>query len=495
MSELNWQRTPPITMVFFILREIKRLVGNITNLIPVIAVVAVSGTPAKAAILVAVAYFLFTIAVAIMHYNRFLFAIGDDAIHLRTGIMNRQNLTLKFDRIQQAELNETWYFRPFDLTILSVDSAGAGGNEVEIPGLKTALAQQLRQQVLATAKSTETAAGEASDAGSEEQSEPDYQRQFSLPDIVRAGVIDNKIFVLIAVLAYPLSQLDIMENYIVPWLETHTQWLDTSNWWVAPLLGMAVLAMLFVLAIGVSVVRYYGLSLTIAGGRYQARGGLLTIRTLSFRYHKLQRVQIHQNLRARLFGRWTLRVSQLRPRQQAQGQAASQFTLPVVTAPILADLRKLLKLPDPDSLGWHRISVLALLGPSIWLAVLAPLGAYLIYRQVDSLMLAAAISAGFWLLLQIYIVLRWMRFSYSTGEDWLAVRRGVLSRRENWYPLYKVQQIDVKRSPWLRLLGFADLILNTPAGSENIRYLPRSQAEHLQQQWVNDIARSHKPWM
>ncbi|KFZ31002.1 hypothetical protein IDSA_07990 [Pseudidiomarina salinarum] len=495
MSELNWQRTPPITMVFFILREIKRLVSNVTNLIPVLAVVAVSGTPAKAGILVALAFFLFTIAVAVMHYNRFLFAIADDAIHLRTGIMNRQNLTLKFDRIQQAELNETWYFRPFGLTILSVDSAGAGGSEVEIPGLKTELAQQLRQQVLATEKTDDKKSGEAADSGSQEQSEPDYQRQFSLPDIIRAGIIDNKIFVLLAVLAYPLSQLDIMEDYIVPWLETNTQWLDTDNWWVAPLLGIAVLAVLFVLAIGVSIVRYYGLSLTIDGGRYQARGGLFTIRTLSFRYHKLQRVQIRQNLRARLLGRWTLRVSQLRPRQQAQGQSASQFTLPVVTAPVLADLRKLLKLPAPESLGWQRISVLALLGPSIWLAVLAPLGAYLIYRQVDSLMLAAIVSAGLWLLLQIYIVLRWMRFSYSTGEDWLAVRRGVLSRRENWYPLYKVQQIDVKRSPWLRVLGFADLILNTPAGSEDIRYLTRSQAEQLQRQWVNDIARSHKPWM
>lgn len=41
MSELSWQRTPLITIAFFLLKQLKQLVTNITNLIPVFAAIFV----------------------------------------------------------------------------------------------------------------------------------------------------------------------------------------------------------------------------------------------------------------------------------------------------------------------------------------------------------------------------------------------------------------------------------------------------------------------
>ncbi|WP_198678771.1 PH domain-containing protein [Pseudidiomarina insulisalsae] len=501
MSELSWQRTPLITIAFFLLRQVKQLVSNISNLIPVFAAIFVAGKNATWLPFALVGgYLAYVVISAILQQRFFLYAIADDAVHIRTGLFNRQHLTLKYERIQQAEIHQVWYFRPFALTILSVDSAGSAGKEVMIPGLTMTLAQELRQRMLETSTVSETSA----ETATESAATPDVEQHFPASEIVRAGIIDNKLFVLLAVLIYPVSQLDLLENYVVPWVQAHVSWLSSDNAWL--LVGgatVAGLALLFLLAIVVSLITYHDLHLSISGERFQARSGAFSIRTLSFRYPKLQAVYIRRNLRARLLRRSVVRVSQLQPRQAQAGQtSAQQFVLPVVDQRFLQRFRARLRMPEQHEVHWQRLSNLALLGPSLWLALLAPLAAVALVLGAESGMLGLLLTALGWLIIQTLIVLSWRNYAYSfvtsgttPQEQWFVVRRGVFSRNENWYPRHKVQQLDVVRGPWLRLLGFAHLILHTAAGSESIRYLPAKQALTLQQEWTQEIAQNRRRWM
>lgn len=503
MSDLNWQRTPLITIAFFLLKQLKQFVTNLSNLIPVLAAVFVAGKNAVwLPFALAGAYLLFTIINAVLQQRFFLYAIADDAVHIRSGLFNRQHLTLRYERIQQAEIHEAWYFRPFKLTILSVDSAGSAGKEVMIPGLSMPLAQQLRQRML-EAHSNPNSAPAADDATV--SVDADVEQHFPTSEIIRAGIIDNKLFVLLAVLIYPISQLDLLDDYVVPWVQANVSWLSEDNAWLlvsgAVIAGLAVL---FLLAIIVSLVTYHDLKLSIRGARFQAKSGALSIRTLSFRYPKVQAVYLRRNLRARLLKRSVVRVSQLQPRQ-VQGGAqpgGQQFILPVVDADFLQRFRFLLRMPANAQIHWQRLSNLALLGPSVWLALLAPIAAVLLFFAAETGALGLVFTALGWLLLQALIIMRWRNYGYSfvssttePSEQWFVVRRGILSRNENWYPRHKVQQIDVEQGPWLRLLGFAHLVLHTAAGSESIEFLPHEKALQLQQDWTQDIARNHRRWM
>ncbi|WP_258807899.1 PH domain-containing protein [Pseudidiomarina sp. CB1] len=504
MSELAWQRTPLITIAFFLLKQLKQFVTNISNLIPVLAAVFVAGKNAVwLPFALAGGYLVFTIINAVLQQRFFLYAIADDAVHIRSGLFNRQHLTLKYERIQQAEIHEAWYFRPFKLTILSVDSAGSAGKEVMIPGLTMPLAQELRQRMLEA--HDDTASSRASSSSTSSQDETELEQHFPVSEIIRAGIIDNKLFVLLAVLIYPISQLDLLDDYVVPWVQANVSWLSEDNAWL--LVSGAVvagLAILFLLAIIVSLITYHDLKLSIRGERFQAKSGALSIRTLSFRYPKLQAVYLRRNLRARLLKRSVVRVSQLQPRQAQGGaqQGGQQFILPVVDADFLARFRLLLRLPDSAQVHWQRLSNLALLGPSVWLGLLAPVAAGVLFFALDSGALGLVLTALGWLLLQTLVILRWRNYGYSfvssdtqPKEQWFVVRRGIFSRNENWYPRHKVQQIDVEQGPWLRLLGFSHLVLHTAAGSESIEFLARDEALRLQEEWTQEIARNHRRWM
>ncbi|MDN7125317.1 PH domain-containing protein [Pseudidiomarina terrestris] len=504
MSELTWQRTPLITIAFFLFKQLKQLVTNISNLIPAFAAIFVIGKDSVWVLFgLAGAYLLYVIISAVLTQRFFLYAIADDAVHLRTGIFNRKHLTLNYERIQQAEIHQVWYFRPFKLTVLSVDSAGSAGKEVQIPGLKMELAQDLRQRMLAESVSPSGQRQESAAADTKEDAAR-ITKHFPVAEIIRAGIIDNKLFVLLAVLIYPISQLDLLEDYVVPWVQQHLAWFNSESAWIIGA-GIAVgsLAVLFLAAIAVSLLTYHDLTLTIEGERFQAKSGALSIRTLSFRYPKLQAVYVRRNLRARLLQRSVVTVSQLQPRAAQGGNpAAQQFTLPVVDAAFFAEFREQLRLPPAAEVNWQRLSPLALLGSSLWLALLAPVIATLLFFAAESGWPGIAATLAGWILMQTMVVLSWRNYGYSfvsrtttPAEQWFVVRRGIFSRNENWYPRRKVQQIDVQQGPWLRLLGFSHLILHTAAGSETLRYLPSENAQSLQQQWVDEIAKNSHRWM
>jgi len=493
MTELAWQRTPLLTIGFFIAKEIRNLIKNITNFIPLLAVVFVTDST-WLPYAVGGGYLVFILIGAVLNHRFFLYALTDDAVHLRTGVFSKKSLTLKFERIQQAELDQTWYFRPFGLTILRVDSAGSAGKEVEIPGLSIAVAQRLRQQMLAESQPQAQSQPSHAAQPSDTDANPDFIRHFGLSELIRAGIVDNKLFVLLAVLIYPVSQTDMLDERLVPWLEANVQFIDQSMWLNIGL-AMAVLSLLFVLAIAVTVIHFYNLTLTINQQRYQTRAGLFSIRTTSFRYHKLQRVRIRQNLRARFLKRFNLRVSQLQPSVNAQQQQSGSFMLPVLKLEDLNTVSDWLHLPDRQQLSWQRISPIALLQPSFWVALTAPAIAILSYLKWESSLLALLLGAGIWLALQLYVIARWQRYGFTQTGGWLGVKRGVFGHKEHWYPMYKAQQIDCYQSPWLRLLGYADIIIYTAAGAEVIKYQPYALAMALQNNWLASVASNRARWM
>ncbi|WP_198677278.1 PH domain-containing protein [Pseudidiomarina taiwanensis] len=495
-SASPWQKTAAITIVFFIAREIKRLVTNFSNFVPLLALGVVGGKNMADWVpwAIAGAYLIGTVVVAILHWHYYRFQWDDATIRIRSGIVNKEHLTLKFERIQQAELKQAWYLRPFGRTILAVDSAGSKGQEVEIPGLELAVATDLRQQMLATQHVT-TAPNQADSASLEETD----AIRLPFAEVVRAGLIDNMAFVVLAVIVYPLSQLKVFENYIEPYLEAHASELADNGWVIGIASVLSVFILMLLLSVLASIIRYYGFTLQLSGRglkrKFQARSGLFTIRTLSFQYQKLQRVRIRQNIRGKLLKRWAFSARQLQPQQnKAPGAGGRQvFGVPAATAELIAQLRSEFKLPANQKLPWRRLSPFALLGKSLWLALLTPIAAITIYLNSGELIALVWVALAY-VVLQAIIIGRWWRFGWLETGDWLAIRKGLFGEVQLWYPRHKLQQIDIRQGPLLRMLSYAHLTYFGAAGSQTLAYFPLKRAQQLQHQWLEHVAQSRQPW-
>jgi len=84
-----------------------------------------------------------------------------------------------------------------------------------------------------------------------------------------------------------------------------------------------------------------------------------------------------------------------------------------------------------------------------------------------------------------YELAYYRRFEYELTEDSLDIASGVFSRREREIPLRRVQNVDVTRSLVSRLLGLAEVDVETAGGGSteaNLRFVSREEAGRLQEE-------------
>ncbi len=79
------------------------------------------------------------------------YAVTDEAVHLRTGLLFRQQRQARLDRLQAIDVVQPLLARLLGLAQLNLEVAGGSGSAVQLAFLKEAEATELRAQILALA--------------------------------------------------------------------------------------------------------------------------------------------------------------------------------------------------------------------------------------------------------------------------------------------------------------------------------------------------------
>ena len=494
---MSFQRVSLLTLLYFFTRSIVQFLRQASNLLPVAVVFFAAGEQVRHLITL-VALIGLPLALIIhtcLSWWYFKYQVSGQSLHIRDGIFKRKQLTLDFDRIQQADVREPWYFRPFKLAILGVESAGSDSKEVELAGLRVAHAYQLKDQMLAvTVSSADTQEVELdSSAQRAAPATPTFKLCLPLSEIARYGLIYNPILLLIPILLYPLSQADLFDSYLMPQLETLTDsilhYTESEYAWLGFLIVLlAAVVMIVALSVVLSIVRFYNFTLQADEDRYHAKSGLLNVTTRSFQYVRLQRVIIQQNMIACLLRRVSLRVNQTgHGRSQQQDKV---FFVPVLDPLRLEQLSAELELEKPDLQPIHKASMIL---PWVLSVLFMSVAAYL----VSGFELKVALHAA-WLSGVIALAVHWAnwyRRGVCLGKHWLVTQHGMLGKQQRFIPGNKIQALTLRQGPWLRLWGSATLYVYSAAGRETISWLPYAELVSLRDTLLKRSATFHGRWM
>jgi len=94
-----------------------------------------------------------------------------------------------------------------------------------------------------------------------------------------------------------------------------------------------------------------------------------------------------------------------------------------------------------------------------------------------------AVAVGSFLLSLGYEVAYYRRFEYALTDDTLDIRSGVFNRREREIPYGRVQNVDISRNIFQRLVGLSKLDIETAGGGSteaSLRYVTAFEANRLQ---------------
>ncbi|MFC4726582.1 PH domain-containing protein [Coralloluteibacterium thermophilus] len=495
------RRLHPLSFLFVLAAQLRQM------LIPLAVLIFVgsrgredgwelTGAAAVAAVLV---------AIALVRYATFRFAIGNDGLVIRSGLLQRTARHIPFARIHDVNLHQTLLHRLLGVADVRLESAGSSRPEAEMRVLALADAQALEDLVRQRGRDAGRTGTEDADAPAAAPSAPG-RTLLALDggELLRLGLISNRGMVVVAaafgLLAQSGSRLffDALED----WSQRVFGYAQALHLGTAALvaagLSLLVLALLALRALSVvlATLTYHGFRLAERDERLQVERGLFTRMRASAPRHRIQAFSIEESLLQRWFGRRALRVDTAVAGADSDQRGLRELA-PIATPEQVDGLiRHLLPGTAWPALDWHGLH------PRAWRRLLV----------VPATLVLVATLAGLWrfglpalwtLALLPLVVVRarlWARHAqYAAGERLVAVREGWLRRRWRLAEIAKLQGIRLTQSPFDRRHGMATLWLDTAgAGLADlplrIRFLPEDTARALHERLGAEIARRRLRW-
>jgi putative membrane protein len=496
-----WRRTSPLASIFYLGRIVKAISKNaVQSLAPVMVFIVAAEGNVMFRILLGATFLVAAIVVAsVTRYLFFRYRITDDSVLIREGVFKKKQLDIKFDRIQAINTQQNLVYRYFGLVTVKFDTAGSAKEEGNLPAIKTALAQSLKDKIDRN-RVAMTSADDLSDGDDDKSSERPLLT-LDNKDMVRVGLSSNRALIFLVLLG-PVAEWaendveSAVENNAVELVSNGPEIAVTT---AATLVALAILGFvlfLVVASIAGAFLRYHRFRLVEQGGAFRSTGGLLTRHEHSLNLTKIQSFEARQNPVLGWFKRFRLRAKQA---SSGKPGSSKHFVVPLCTSEQLQVLDDEIfngEFPDiemrPTAAVFAAISKryfrsrLLLFGvlPSLFLTGLlfAPAGlAALVF-----LLWIPVAAAGAWAM--------YKKRGFFISEHGMVLRRGFLGVRTNAFLHRKVQRISVTQTPLQERHGLSTIRFYLASGSLKLPYIDYETARKLRDYVLYRVESSRLAW-
>jgi len=436
----------------------------------------------------------------VIHYLTFRFRLTDRELVIQSGVLQRTERRIPFERVQETEIHQGPIHRLVGVARLEVTTAGSDAKEASLDVVTKAYAERVKNCIEGSSQETE-------------ETKPSDQNEFEFRltsrDLLWGGLTSKLVATIGAIVSVILYfQIFIgvggkwwgnfekkLEGKEIPvgsaesWLLSQTPDLGPLNFiadfYLAETLAKSLsLALLGLFGSVVAyVVRYHQFRLTRNGRLLQSSYGLFSLRHGSFSRDRIQAIQIEEGILRRWAGLAAIRVDSAGDRHEVDESKYRDVLVPVLKR---QDASRLVReampgLKESEPL-WRRVSPLAVRRGSMkgWLLT-------------GLIMLQTYFVAGWYCLAWLpilpmvyYLNLQWYRHrGYWLEDQHFLARKGWINRATICLPIKNIQNVSVTQSYFDRRLSLATLSVDT-AGQSNtgggpvIRHMPIEEAKRLQ---------------
>ena len=482
------RRQHPAGVIRYFVRYIWMLVRSFW---PVLAGLAVSDAIKEYAWYITLGGLAVVCVAAWLQYWRFTFEITADSLVIRKGVLERERITIAFERIQMVHLEQSLWQRPIGVLGLRVDTAGSSGAEVEISALTLADAEWLKS-ILNPPKGKLAEADGIPENGRKEGAERTELISLSWNRLFKIGLTQNHLRnALIAfgsVVAFAEPAEDTIKSVLTDIPDY--AWILLKFLWVLllPVFAMGIVAVGVLISLVGAVIRYYQLTVQSDEEGLELTGGLLKRFEYKIPIHKVQLLEWTSGVLQRLVGFESFKVHQARA-QAEQGESGVNLSIPGL---------------ESD----HALRLQAVLFPSFdgQQIELRPHVIWLVRMLAIRLLLVAiawGIGSGGWRVLAtawaVWLVISALRRFQNQRLVWtssqVVSRSGWLRRRTVRAELRKMQRVVVMDSWLMRRRDLVHIRLHSAAGPVVMRYVPRSEAERLRDRTLYEVEFRKERWM
>jgi len=393
--------------------------------------------------------------IAVIYHRRFRYRIDKDAVRVRKGLIEQQEIKVRFERVQNVGFSQPLYLKPLGLIRVKLETPGASQTEVNLPGIASGEATTLRDMISGAAGRA-PASAQSTDAQVQADAQtdgPPAAFRASAADLFKYGMTSNQVWILMAFFGAPVSNW--VDSRLSSWFEQldangvpDMEILSGAPFLLALLVGVLIVSVaLLLMALSglLAIVRFSGYRLVRETDRFKSRFGLLDVREKSLKLAKLHGIEIVQTAVGRMLGQWHAIGHQTGAVQLEQSMGDDRrFLVPGIDNDRVARVLDTLRgqpWDAPDwrgihprfrSMLWSRISA-ALVASAVLLWLLLP--GHLVWPPLAILGANLLVLGG--------VHLHWRRWAYASDGKRMRIRSGLVGQKILEFELARCQQVEI----------------------------------------------------
>ncbi|MCW8999468.1 MAG: PH domain-containing protein, partial [Kangiellaceae bacterium] len=476
-SQGDWKRLSPISILFFLSKVVTHLIKDaLPGLAPLIVIIANADNKVWLTGLILTGLGILILSSAVLQFWFYRFNVQENKILINEGVFKKKQRILGFERIQNINIIQPFYFKLFSLVTLQLETAGSKGNEADLAGISRELAEEIKQTVL-TIKSQTVENEETLDEQQEE--ETNLLAICDLKHLIQYGVTSNGMFWFLVFIAPFMGMLDeILEKWIgeenikavVEYLGGGVQ----GGIFLAVIVFLTLIFGMLLFSILGAIVRYYNYELTLKDNTLKRHSGFLSTHEESAKLTKIQAFVIQTNFVGKWLSVENVVLKQASGQTNQQSAKAGLFVIPTRTKIQSKELlNKCLEFDDSLSKAELISRRYILKNSLIWSII--PIGvcsvlyfAHESYLALLPMILSPVLAAIFYQ--------RWKNFRYQIGRNFGVFRSGFFGYKKIYFPLFKAQRVIISQSLLQKRAGLANLTVFLASERVSIPYIPMSVA-------------------
>lgn len=497
-SKGGWQRTSPFAILFFIGKIVRIIAKNAwQSIAPLFVYVSIGKEDLVTKLIIGGVAIALLIAIgSILSWLFFRYQILSDSVLIRSGVINKKQLDIKFDRIQGINTKQNPVYRYLNLVTVEFDTAGSSGSEGNLPAVTREFAQDLRKRI---GRSGVSVVAE----NDEVEATTDALIRLDWRDMIRIGLADRRALIVFALIGPLFEQMgdeigDFVEQALTSAAFGATQIGLSTGIFIAIALVLGTFLLFAIISISAAFLRYHNFELYLDGRTLRSHGGLLTRHEHSMDLEKIQTLRLQQGIVQGWMKRFRLTARQATSGRRHGGKQ-KMFTVPVVTSAQADQFRPLLFAEeagrlsqDPRSNGFSPVSRYYMRSRVLFIGLLpAILLTLVLYGEAGPIGTLALL----WLPLVAALSWRnWKRAGYQYDKDEIVRRSGLLGFRTVGLLFRKVQRVTVTQSRYQRRKNLASLRMYMASGKVSVPYISHEEAQQLRDYILYRVESSQKAW-
>ncbi len=492
-----WHRTSPFAILFFLGRIIRLITQNAWQSLAPLVVFAVSykGDIVSMVTLIGGGVVTLLLIGSVLSWMFFRYQILEHSILIRSGVLKKKQLDIKFDRIQGVNTEQNPIYRYLGLVTVAFDTAGSSGSEGNLPAVTREFAEALQRQV----------GGSTMQIGGEQQAEATPAQallRLDWRDMLRIALVDRRALIVLALLGPLLEKMKgrvggIVEDLISQTIFGASQIGFSAGFIIVAALLLGVALLLLLISVAAAFLRFHKFELFLERRTLRSTGGLLTHHVHSMDLEKIQTLRLQQGVIQSWLRRFRLTAQQAVSSGRQRNKKL--FVIPVVTAAQADELRSLLMAPeggaltqDPRDRRFRPVSPYYMRSKILFVGLIPALivGTTLYFTKG-----AIGLAALLWLPITVLAAWRhWRRAGFLYDGEEIVRRSGMLGYRTVSLLFRKVQRVTVTQSRYQGRKHLASLRMHMASGSVHIPYIDHDAARKLRDYILYKVESSKKAW-